>query len=93
MAKFTVSSTPHIRENNRISDIMLDVIIALMPAAFAGVIYFGRRAFAVMLLSVVCCVGFEFLYQKIAHKKVTVRDYSAVVTGMLLAFVLPVNIP
>ena len=43
MGKYTVSSTPHVRENNSISDVMLDVIIALMPAAFAGVIYFGRR--------------------------------------------------
>lgn len=93
MGKFTVSSTPHIRENNSISDIMIDVIIALMPAAFAGVIYFGRRAFAVILLSVLCSVGFEFLYQKIAHKKSSVGDLSAVVTGMLLAFTLPVNIP
>lgn len=91
--KLRVSSTPHVREKNSIDDIMLDVIIALMPAAFAGVIYFGQRALAVMILSVVCCVGFELLYQKIAHKKVTIKDFSAVVTGMLLAFVLPANIP
>ncbi len=93
MGKFTVSSTPHIRNNNSVSDVMLDVIIALMPAAFAGVWHFGRRAFLVMLLSVVCCVAFEALYQKIAHKKRTINDYSAIVTGMLLAFVLPVNVP
>lgn len=91
--KLTISSTPHIRENNSIEDVMLDVIIALMPAAFAGVMLFGQRAFAVMLLSVVCCVGFEWLYQLIAHKRRTVKDMSAVVTGMLYAFCLPVNVP
>lgn len=93
MAKFTVSSTPHIRENNSISDVMLDVIIALMPVAFAGVIYFGRRAFMVMLLSVVSCCAFEFLFEVLAHKKRTVKDFSAVVTGLLLSFILPVGIP
>ncbi|MEE0866802.1 MAG: RnfABCDGE type electron transport complex subunit D [Clostridia bacterium] len=91
--KLTVSSTPHVRENNSIEDIMLDVILALMPAAFAGVYFFGARALAVMLVSVISCVGFEALYEKIAHKKVTVNDFSAVVTGMLLAYVLPPSIP
>jgi len=88
-----VSSTPHIREKTSIEDIMLDVIIALMPAAFAGVLLFGQQAFLVMLLSVVCCVGFEWLYQKIAHKKSTIGDMSAIVTGLLYAFCLPVNVP
>lgn len=91
--KLRVSSTPHVREKNSIEDIMLDVIIALMPAAFAGVIFFGQRALAVMLLSVISCVGFELLYQVAAHKKVTVKDFSAVITGMLLSFVLPANVP
>ncbi len=91
--KLKVSSTPHIRDNSSIEDVMLDVIIALMPVAFAGVVLFGQRAFSVMLLSVACCVGFEWLYQVIAHKKRTVRDMSAVVTGMLYAFCLPVNVP
>lgn len=90
---YTVSSTPHVREHNSISDTMLDVIIALMPAAFAGVVYFGRRAFIVMLLSVISCCAFEALYQLVAKKKFTVKDYSAVVTGMLLAFVMPATVP
>lgn len=91
--RLKVSSTPHVREKISIEDVMLDVIIALMPAAFAGVLIFGQRAFLVMLLSVVCCVGFEWLYQRIAHKKSTIGDMSAVVTGMLYAFCLPVNVP
>ncbi len=91
--KLRVSSTPHIRSNSTIDDIMLDVIIALMPAAFAGVIYFGQRAFAVMLLSVISCVGFEWLYEVIAHKKRSINDFSAVVTGLLLALIMPVSVP
>ena len=91
--RLKVSSTPHVREKISIEDVMLDVIIALMPAAFAGVLIFGQRAFLVMLLSVICCVGFEWLYQRIAHKKSTIGDMSAVVTGMLYAFCLPVNVP
>lgn len=91
--KLTVSSTPHIRSNNSVDDIMLDVILALMPSAFVGVYYFGARALMVILVSVISCVLFEFLYQKIAHKKVTVNDLSAVVTGMLLAFILPSTVP
>lgn len=93
ISKLTVSSTPHIRENNSIDDIMLDVILALMPAAFAGVIFFGARALAVIVISVLSCVAFEGLFQIIAHKKVTIKDMSAVVTGMLLAFSLPPTIP
>ena len=89
----TVSSTPHIREKSTIDDIMLDVVLALMPAAFAGVMFFGARALMVMVLSVACCVGFEALYQIIAHKKVTIKDFSAVVTGMLLSFILPPTVP
>ena len=91
--KLRISSTPHIRDNSSVDDIMLDVIIALMPAAFAGVLYFGRRALLVMLISVISCVGFEFIYQKLTHKKATVNDFSAVVTGMLLALIMPVSVP
>lgn len=91
--KLRVSSTPHIRDKSSIDDIMLDVIIALMPAAFAGVMLFGQRALMVVLVSVASCILFELLYQIIAHKRRTIHDLSAVVTGMLLAFSLPVNIP
>ena len=91
--KLIVSSTPHIRANNSVDDIMLDVILALMPAAFAGVLFFGARALAVTVLSVISCVVFEALYEIIAKKRVTVKDLSAVVTGMLLAFALPPTVP
>lgn len=91
--KLTVSSSPHIRGNSSTADIMLDVILALMPAAFASVYFFGQRALAVILVSVISCVGFEALYGLIARKKLTINDYSAVVTGMLLAFTLPSSTP
>ena len=91
--KLIVSSTPHIRGKESISDTMLDVILALMPAAFASVFFFGQRALAVILVSVVSCVAFEALYELLAHKKLTISDYSAVVTGMLMAYTLPVTTP
>ena len=75
----TVSSTPHIREKNSIDDIMLDVVLALMPAAFAGVFFFGARALMVIFLSVISCVGFEALYQKAKEieEKLNVRWESS----------------
>lgn len=92
-ARFTVSSSPHVRGRDTVADTMLDVVLALMPAAFAGVYFFGQRALAVMVVSVLSSVIFEALYELVAKKKVTIKDYSAVVTGMLLAFTLPSSIP
>lgn len=91
--KFNVSSTPHIRDKNGIDDIMLDVIIALLPAMFAGLMIFGQRALGVVVVSVLSCVGFEWIYQLIARKKSTIGDLSAVVTGMLIAFGMPATVP
>lgn len=91
--KLWVSSAPHIRSNTTIDDIMLDVILALMPAAFAGVYCFGRRALVMMLVSVLACVAFEFIYERINKRKITVGDMSAVVTGMLTAMIIPVSVP
>lgn len=91
--KFWVSSTPHIRDNATVDDIMLDVILALMPAAFAGVYYFGRRALLMMVISVAACVLFEYVFEIINKRKRTINDLSAVVTGMLLAMVMPVGAP
>ncbi len=88
-----VSSTPHIRSKETISTVMLDVVIALIPAAVMGVVYFGMRALALMVISVVSAVVFEALYQKLTGKKVTVTDFSAVITGLLLAMNLPSTAP
>lgn len=72
---------------------MLDVVIALLPTALAAVWFFGRQALSLILVSVIFAVGSEWLFEKIFHKKSTIGDLSAVVTGLLLAFNLPAGAP
>lgn len=93
MEKIIVSSSPHIKDNTRTSDIMRDVLIALIPALIASVFYFGIRAAYITALCMVFCVGTEFLWQRIVGRPVTICDGTAAVTGMLLAFNLPVSAP
>lgn len=83
-----VSLSPHIRSGVTTQKIMLDVIIALMPATVFGVIYFGWKALLVVAVSVASCVLTEFVYEKLMKLPVTVGDLSAVVTGLLLALSL-----
>lgn len=90
---FRVTSSPHIRSGETTQRIMLDVIIALLPALFAGVYYFGMRVIFVTLIAVVTCVATEIVMQKFLKRPVTVDDLSAVVTGILLAFNLPSTAP
>jgi electron transport complex protein RnfD len=88
-----ISSSPHIRGTQTVSKIMLDVIIALLPALLAAVIIFGVRALIITLISVAAAVAAEHIISVLLlKKKTTVGDLSAVVTGMLLAFNLPVAI-
>lgn len=89
----TLSVSPHIHSGRSTSRIMLDVIIALLPAAIAGTVIFGLRALAVLALTVASCVGFEALYNLLLKKPQTVGDLSAAVTGLLLGMNLPANIP
>lgn len=91
--RFLVSSSPHIRSGETTQRIMLDVIIALMPALFAGVFYFGFGAITLTVTAVAFAVATEVVMQKILGKPVTVNDLSAVVTGILLAFNVPVTLP
>ena len=88
-----VSVSPHVFSKRTTKNIMLDVIIALVPAAIASVIIFGPRSIAVIAACVISCVGFEALFNVIVKKKQTIGDLSAVVTGLLLALNLPVSIP
>lgn len=88
-----VSVSPHVFAKRTTKSIMLDVIIALVPAAIASVIIFGPRSIAVIAACVISCVGFEALFNVIVKKKQTIGDLSAVVTGILLALNLPVSIP
>lgn len=89
----TVTSSPHIRNKIKTSDIMWDVLIALMPATIAGAFHFGIRAIAVVLVCMVSCVVAEWICGKLIYKRNTVVDYSAAVTGLLLALTLPATVP
>ena len=89
----TVASSPHIRGNFRTNRIMLDVVIALLPALIVGAVVQGVQALIVAGLSMVCAVGFEWLWCLVTKSRNTVVDGSALVTGLLLAMTLPVTVP
>lgn len=91
--KLTVSASPHVRSAETTTGIMLDVIIALIPALAASVWLFGPRALLVTATTVIACMVSEFLSRKIMKRPGTLGDLSAIVTGILLAFNLPVSIP
>lgn len=93
MANFVVSGTPHVRSKESIQSIMRDVIIALVPATAAGIYYFGLKALILIVAAIISAVFFEWLYEKITKKPVTINDLSAVVTGLLLAMNLPASAP
>ena len=88
-----VSSNPHIRAKDTTSRIMLTVVIALLLPAFFGIYNFGFRALVLILISIATCVLTEYIYEKLMKKPITIGDFSAVVTGLLLALNLPVSVP
>ena len=92
MEKLIVSSSPHLHSNATTRKIMLDVIIALMPATVAAVVYFGLRALLLIAVSVSTAVLSEFVFNLVCKKKQTVGDLSAVITGLLLALNLSTNV-
>ena len=89
----TVSSPPHIYGTDTTVKRMRDVLIALAPACFFGIYYYGNQAFMVITASVISALVSEYVYQKITGKTVTINDLSAVITGVLLAFNLPPDVP
>ena len=91
--QLTLASSPHIHSGRSTSRIMLDVIIALCPAAIAGVVIFGWRALLALAVTIASCVAFEALFNLIVKKEQTIGDLSAIVTGLLLGMNLPANIP
>ena len=91
--KLIATSNPHIRSSETTRSIMLDVIIALLPALAWAVYSFGFKALLLTVISVVACVFWEWAYRKVMKKPQSIGDLSAVVTGMLLALVCPVTIP
>lgn len=93
MNMLNVSSSPHVRDNSSTRRIMLDVCIALLPACIFGIVNFGMRALAVLVVSVITCVVSEYLFEHFMHRPITVGDLSAVVTGLLLGMNMPHTIP
>ena len=88
-----VSSSPHVRAKDSTNRIMAYVILALLPTTLFGIFNFGPKALLLIVLTIASCVGTEWVFEKIVHKKSTISDLSAVVTGLLLALNLPVNLP
>lgn len=93
LKKLIIEPSPHIRSSWTTQRVMLNVIIALLPALIAAVVIFGIRALTLTVICCTACVLFEWLFCVITKKERTISDLSAVVTGMLLAFNLPVDIP
>ena len=89
----TVASSPHIRGDFKTRRIMLDVVLALLPALLVGVWMHGFRSVQVVLVSIVCCIACEWLYSIVTKKRNTIVDRSAIVTGMLLGMTLPATVP
>ena len=88
-----VSSSPHVRCSVNTQNLMLDVVIAMLPAAAFGVYNFGVHALLVLLVTSAVCVASEYVYEKLMHKPITIADGSALVTGMILALNMPPQIP
>lgn len=94
MKNLTVSPSPHIHGGDSTQRLMRDVLIALSPALVMSVVVYGMRALGITLVAVTSCVAFEYLIQRFMLKgKSTICDYSAILTGVLLAFNLPSSIP
>ena len=91
--KFVVTSSPHIRGKRNTQQIMLDVVIALLPALLAGTMIFGMRALIVALVCIAAAVVAEWVCGMILYHRNTVKDVSSVVTGLLLALTLPATVP
>ena len=88
-----VSSNPHVRAKITTGHIMLAVVIALLPTAIYGIYNFGINAAILILVTVATTVLTEYVYEKAMKKKITIGDFSAVVTGLLLALNLPASAP
>ena len=88
-----VSASPHVRSTETTQSIMADVCIAMLPAAAFGVFQFGIHALLVLVVTVAACVLSEYLYELATKRAITIKDMSAVVTGLILALNMPADIP
>ena len=93
MSNFAVTSSPHLRDKATTQRIMMEVCLALAPAGIAGIILYGFNAALLIAICVATCVLSEFVWQKATKQAVTVSDWSAVVTGLLLAYNMPATAP
>lgn len=93
MSNFAVTSSPHLRDKATSQRIMQEVCLALAPAGIAGIILYGFNAALLIAVCVATCVLSEFVWQKATKQTVTISDWSAVVTGLLLAYNLPATAP
>ena len=93
LKNLTVTSSPHLRSGRSTRSIMQEVCLALAPAGIAGIVLFGWNALAVMVTSVLSCVASEYLFQRLNHQPIRIGDWSAVVTGLLLAYNIPADAP
>lgn len=91
--KLIVTSSPHIRSDEAVDKIMKDVVIALIPATLAGMYFFGLQILVIVALSIAAAMATEAIIQKVRKQKITIGDYSAVLTGLLLALNLPPEVP
>ena len=87
------SISPHIRSGNTVKRVMMDVIIALMPVVVAGVLFFGKNSILVVSTGVIFCCLTEIVFEKLAKRKNTAGDLSAVVTGIIFSLTLPSSTP
>ena len=90
---YNVSANPHVRDKASTHSIMLDVIIALLPATLFGFWNFGVKAIINTVICVAVCVLAEYVWQRCMHQKITIKDCSAALTGLLLALNLPPEVP
>ena len=86
---FNVSTNPHVRSKDTTQTIMRDVLIALAPASIFGIYNFGVQALIRIIVGIVVCMASEAVYEYFMHKKITVMDLSAAVTGLLIALNIP----
>ena len=93
MQKMKVTSSPHIFNVDNTTGIMLDVIIALLPATICGICFFGFNALLTVMVAIASAVASEYLWCKAIKKQTSIRDLSAVVTGLLLGLNLPSTLP
>lgn len=93
MSKLHTSAAPHINSGATTHNVMRDVAIALLPATIAAIVLFGWKALLIVLVCVASAVASEFLFNLVCNKKQTILDFSAIVTGLILALNLSTNVP